>query len=156
MNSASFKVFLNEFFEKKSALKANDERESDSVNVDQLLCLSLTKQNQIGGPVTRDLTPDAAADGVQTFVSLLRLPQVDLGDGFEVDVPQSDAAVPSSGGKSFLTGVHAEDPCLQIQNSQNTDYPSASLPLPGGGGGGGVVFLFEWRTWMKRFIWLPQ
>lgn len=51
-------------------------------------------------------------DVVQTFVSLLRLSQIDLGDGFEVDVPQSDAAVPSSGGEPFLTCVHAEDPCL--------------------------------------------
>lgn len=55
---------------------------------------------------------------VQTFVSLLGLSQVDLGDGFEVDVPQSDAAISSSGGKSFLTGVHAENPCLH--NMLNT------------------------------------
>lgn len=49
----------------------------------------------------------------QTFVSVLHLPQVNLGDGFEVHVPESDAAVSSSCGKSFFTGMHAEDPSLE-------------------------------------------
>lgn len=48
----------------------------------------------------------------ETFVSVLSLPQVDLGNGFEIHVPQSDAAVSSSRSKSFFTGMHAEDPCL--------------------------------------------
>lgn len=47
-----------------------------------------------------------------TFVAVLHLPQVDLGDGLEVHVPQPDAAVPSSGGEALLAGVHAEDPGL--------------------------------------------
>lgn len=57
-----------------------------------------------------------------TFVSLLRLPQVDLGDGFEVDVPEADASVSTSGGEAFLTGIHAEDPSLhrEMGNIQQT------------------------------------
>lgn len=43
---------------------------------------------------------------------MLSLPQVDLGDGFEIHIPQSDAAVSSSRSKSFFAGMHAEDPCL--------------------------------------------
>lgn len=50
---------------------------------------------------------------IQTFVSVLHLPQVNLGDGFEVHVPESDAAVSPSCGKSFFTGMHAEDPSLE-------------------------------------------
>lgn len=51
---------------------------------------------------------------------MLSLPQVDLGDGFEVDVPQADAAVSSSRGEPFLAGVHAEDPCL----NETKTFPS--------------------------------
>lgn len=48
---------------------------------------------------------------------MLHLPQVDLGDGFEVHVPEADAAVSSSGGEALLTGVHAEDPSLEQTRS---------------------------------------
>lgn len=51
-----------------------------------------------------------------TFVSLLGLLQVDLGDGFEVNVPQPDAAVSASGGEAFLAGIHAEDASLNTHN----------------------------------------
>lgn len=56
----------------------------------------------------------------QTFVPVLHLPQVDLGDGFEVHVPKSDAAVSSSCGESFFTCVHAEDPSLEQTTQELT------------------------------------
>lgn len=81
--------------------------------------LFLQTQNQNRGSATGSLSAGLST-GIQTFVSLLGLPQVDLGDGFEVDVPQSDAAVSSSRGESFLTGVHAEDPRLSNMLHKNS------------------------------------
>lgn len=51
--------------------------------------------------------------GARTFVALLGFPQVDLGDGLEVDVPKPHATVASAGGEALLAGVHAKDPCLK-------------------------------------------
>lgn len=51
----------------------------------------------------------------RTFVSLLGLSQVDLSDRFEVDVPQSDAAVSATGGETLFAGIHAEDTSLHTQ-----------------------------------------
>lgn len=67
-------------------------------------------------------------DPVQTFVALLRLSQVDLGDGFEVHVPQPDTAISPPSGKSFLTGVHAEDPRLQGNNTFPLSPPPPTEP----------------------------
>jgi len=63
-------------------------------------------------PLRSPLESEVVDTGSHTFVALLGLSKVDLGDGFEVDVPQSDAAVPSSRGEAFFTRVHAEDPRL--------------------------------------------
>lgn len=71
----------------------------------------------------------------RTFVSLLGLPQVDLGDGFEVDVPESDAAVSASCGETLLAGEHAEDTSLKQDGPDQLHRPlvagcSTSLPPP--------------------------
>ena len=54
-----------------------------------------------------------SAGSGQTFVSLVRLPEIDDSNWFEVEVPEADAAVPAPRGEALLAGVHAEDPGLQ-------------------------------------------
>lgn len=48
-----------------------------------------------------------------TFITLLSLSEVYLGDGFEVHVPESNTAVPTAGGETLLTRMHTEDPSLR-------------------------------------------
>lgn len=57
----------------------------------------------------------------RTFVSLLGLSQVDLGDGFEVGVPQSDAAVSAARGEALLAGIHAEDTGLRTHTHAHNE-----------------------------------
>lgn len=65
--------------------------------------------------------PRPAVDpAVCTFVSLLGLSEVDLGDRLEVGVPQPDAAVPASGGEALLARVHAEDTSLHTRTHTHT------------------------------------
>ena len=48
-----------------------------------------------------------------TFISLVCFPEIDNSDGFEVEIPQPDTAVPAPRGKALLTGIHAENPRLE-------------------------------------------
>lgn len=62
-----------------------------------------------------------------TFVAMLCLPQVDLGYGFKVDIPQPDAAVSSSCGETLLTRVHAEDPRLNNRHMKTFPIKPADM-----------------------------
>ena len=45
-----------------------------------------------------------------TFISLIRFPEIDDSNWFEVEIPQPDAAISAPGGEALFTGIHAENP----------------------------------------------
>lgn len=45
-----------------------------------------------------------------TFISLVRFPEINDSNWFEVEIPQPDATVSTPGGKALFTDIHAENP----------------------------------------------
>lgn len=45
-----------------------------------------------------------------TFVSLVRFPEINDSNWFEVEIPQPDAAVSASSSEALFADIHAENP----------------------------------------------
>lgn len=45
-----------------------------------------------------------------TFISLVRFPEINDSNWFEVEIPQPDATISTPGGKALFTDIHAENP----------------------------------------------
>lgn len=58
--------------------------------------------------IIRPNEKDGQADA--TFISLVRFPEINDSNWFEVEIPQPDATVSTSGGEALFTDIHAENP----------------------------------------------
>lgn len=45
-----------------------------------------------------------------TFISLVRFPEINDSNWFEVKIPQPDATISTPGGEALFTDIHAENP----------------------------------------------
>lgn len=45
-----------------------------------------------------------------TFISLVRFPEINDSNWFEVEIPQPDATISTPGGEALFTDIHAENP----------------------------------------------